>query len=422
MSANLRALLSTELNRPVAWAVLLRGIGMVMGYGLILLLGLSMSPTEIGWIGLGLALIGLFTSIAGCGQPLAVLRFMGDAPGLTLMGGSHAAERSRLLVVRGAVVAALVTAAGGEIATLLGLGTAPAGFYAFVAAAGAASTILEWRSAVLRASRRLVAALVSRDILWRLIMLAILFVALGSGFGLSVSLVLVTMATALGLSAWTMRLPVGFAPDGARNAAGEADFWPLSRSVWISTVAAAFGAQAGILVIGMVLTVEKAGLFLLIDRTAMLLTLILAAITAAATPRMATLWARRDHARLRAAFATSCLYGGAAAGAGFILLAAFGEHLLAAISQDFAQGYAPLLVLAFAQLVNAATGPAGALLMVTGHEHLAMRLSLLFNVSALILAAAAGFTFGIMGLALAQACIITLRCLVTFACCLHCWN
>lgn len=103
-------------------------------------------------------------------------------------------------------------------------------------------------------------------------------------------------------------------------------------------------------------------------RTALITTFILVAVNGIAAPRFAVLFANGDRialARLArgAAFLTTLLTTPI-----LLLFVLWPSGVLHLFGQDFADGATALMILAAGQFVNAATGPVGYLLVMTGHE------------------------------------------------------
>lgn len=91
-------------------------------------------------------------------------------------------------------------------------------------------------------------------------------------------------------------------------------------------------------------------------------------------PRMAHLFAAGDLAALRTYYLRLQALGAASAGAVALILVIFGQWIIHRLfGAEYAGAYAPMVVLAFGFLGNAAFGPAGTLLLMTGQERQAGR-------------------------------------------------
>lgn len=103
-------------------------------------------------------------------------------------------------------------------------------------------------------------------------------------------------------------------------------------------------------------------------------------------PRLARLFAAGDRQGLRTYYSRLQLLSLLSAGAVTLGLAAFGRMAIPILfGAEYADAYVPMVILSLGWLGNAAFGPAGTLLLMTGHEKLAARwfwVSLTLNIAA----------------------------------------
>jgi len=86
---------------------------------------------------------------------------------------------------------------------------------------------------------------------------------------------------------------------------------------------------------------------------------------------------RSQHSKLQNIIRSFATLGAIASGSLFLIFLFFGEQLLAIVFGDFYREAAPLLlVLALGQTFNILTGPHGALLRMTDHQHMLFRINL----------------------------------------------
>jgi O-antigen/teichoic acid export membrane protein len=127
----------------------------------------------------------------------------------------------------------------------------------------------------------------------------------------------------------------------------------------------------------------EAGRYNLAHRFAAQLGLIMLVVAAITAPRFAAHFARDEAGELRRLVGRSTrvlILLGAPAGA---LLLAWGETLLGWFGDDFVDANHALQMLVLGQLINLATGPAGYLLAMTGHER-ALRNTLLVTLALML--------------------------------------
>ncbi|OGL42966.1 MAG: hypothetical protein A2042_03140 [Candidatus Schekmanbacteria bacterium GWA2_38_11] len=127
-------------------------------------------------------------------------------------------------------------------------------------------------------------------------------------------------------------------------------------------------AQADIIILGAIKGAEVAGIYAVANRGAGLITFVLIAVNAALAPTIASLYAAGDMRRLQEVITKSAriiLLISLPIGLSLIL---FGQWFLLLFGHGFIKGITALSILSIGQIVNAATGSVGILLVMTGYE------------------------------------------------------
>lgn len=126
--------------------------------------------------------------------------------------------------------------------------------------------------------------------------------------------------------------------------------------------------QADILMVGMFLGAKQAGIYSAATKTALLASFVLTAVNSAVAPMISTYHAKGDKAALQKLIysATSWMFWPSLAAG--VFLAALSPFIMSLFGADFAAGRWPLIILAFAQVINASIGPVGFLISLTGHQ------------------------------------------------------
>jgi len=133
-------------------------------------------------------------------------------------------------------------------------------------------------------------------------------------------------------------------------------------------------AQVDTQIIGWFGDEATVGRYRIAVQLAALATLGLTVLIRFAAPRIARLFASGDLAALRAYYRKLQAFSALSAGLVTLGLAAFGSWVIPAMfGAEYADAYVPLVILSLGQLGNAAFGPAGTLLLMTGDERLAAR-------------------------------------------------
>ncbi len=418
--SSLRALVRAGLSRSAL------SLGIKVGtagltYLTYVILSRTMGGDAYGYFAFGLSLATVLSIGACMGQQTAILRYWPEHEGAgrpdlarEALGGGGA-----LVIVAALGLAGAVSVA----AALVGL-AAPQPVLHIVAAALLIipMALSEYWSSALRAQGSVLTALMPRDIGWRLaVPLVVVLLALG-GLSLSGAAALLVTAlllfAALGLQALVaLRRRYRLAPDFKALR----PYWQRrgkpSRWFLMGTVVDSAALNLDTIFIGLLVAPVAAGIYFNAFRTAGLLTLFTFAITLVVAPMLS----KHYHAgEMRQAQAITAL----CAWAGFLFSLAiflgfvfFGGAILSLFGQDDASGPLILVLLAFGLLVEAATGPARIVMMMTGHERDYVRLFGLIVIVGLIVEIAVIPSGGIVaaaavnGLARAVAQVaLTIRC------------
>lgn len=197
--------------------------------------------------------------------------------------------------------------------------------------------------------------------------------AFGHRLDTSMALALTTAATVfvIGLQAWRFRRALGPIVLSARSV--------YERRIWIKAalpllLVSGFVVilqQADIVMVGAILGDRAAGLYGAAAKTASLVGLILIAVNAIGAPTLSVLFAQDRHKDLQElasaiaawAFWPSCLLS--------IILATCAPLVLTTFGPAFASAEWPLRVLLVGQIVNAAAGSVGWLMLLSGRQNVA---------------------------------------------------
>jgi O-antigen/teichoic acid export membrane protein len=126
--------------------------------------------------------------------------------------------------------------------------------------------------------------------------------------------------------------------------------------------------NADILLLGAIVGSEAAGIYKVATRGADLVMYSAFVINVPLAPIIAKLHAAGDRERLRRAIRLSTRVAALIALPVATGLVFFGDRFLALFGEGFQRGRSALAILSISQLVNAATGPVGSIMVMTGHE------------------------------------------------------
>lgn len=240
-----------------------------------------------------------------------------------------------------------------------------------------------------------------------LLRLALSGALLAAGFGLRGTLVALAVSSWIGAAAavaWLARL-VGRARGG--SSAVVVDAGPLLRYsavAWVASLASTGLIWADTIILGVVATSSSVGVYNASARLVTLAVFVVNPINAAFAPRIANLFARNELGLLREIYtvATSWIVR-LSLPAFAILLVLPGSLLGLFFGPSYGAGATVVVILALGQLCNAATGPCGMVINMSGRN----RLNLIDNVMVLVLNIGLNLVlipiWGISGAALAWA-------------------
>ncbi|QKE85799.1 oligosaccharide flippase family protein [Arthrobacter sp. NEB 688] len=150
---------------------------------------------------------------------------------------------------------------------------------------------------------------------------------------------------------------------------------------WGSTLATTGLVWTDTLILGHLASAEDVGTYTVATRLVGLAIFVLNPINSAFVPSVARLHHLGDRAGVDVAYGAANRWIIRLSAPAFVLLLVFPDDLLGMFSGGYASAAAVTVVLAVGQLANAAAGPCGSVLNMTGH----VRLSLADNVAALVL-------------------------------------
>lgn len=244
-----------------------------------------------------------------------------------------------------------------------------------------------------------------------LLRLALSGALLATGFGLRGTLVALAVSSWVGAAAaalWLHRLVRR--SQAARSAAGPGvvveagPFLRYSMVAWVASMASTGLIWADTIILGLVVSSGVVGVYNASARLVTLAVFVVNPINAAFAPRIANLFARRELGLLREIYTVATNWIVRLSLPAFaILLVLPGSLLGLFFGPSFTSGATVVLILALGQLCNAATGPCGMVINMSGRN----RLNLIDNVMVLVLNVGLNLVliplWGINGAALAWA-------------------
>lgn len=169
------------------------------------------------------------------------------------------------------------------------------------------------------------------------------------------------------------------------------------------------------LLLGALADASTVGIYSLAMRTAQLTSFILVALNTVAAPRFATQYAQGDMEGIQRLARRSSLLMFLASTPLLLLFLVAPRFVLGFYGPEFTAGAGALMVLALGQFINAASGPVGYLLIMTGHERILQANTTIFAIINLVLNYALILQLGMVGAAIATATSVALMNITSIA-------
>lgn len=382
---SLAAWLRTILLDDEEFAIVLRGAGLALairvlagaiGYASLILLARWMGYAEYGYYNFAIAWMMLLAYPATLGLPGAAVRFVAQYTAADdwqhVVG--FLGKSSWLAVANGVVVALLAILVVLYLKVYLDPGYIVPTIAALAGMPIVALSIV--RSEVIRGLGLLVLAWspfrLGQPLLLLLFAAATIFIAqkLSATIVIGASVLAYTIMILSQHSVLRARLGTGLSVEPKTKTR----LWvgTALSFVWIYVAINVLG-QSPVIMIGFLLNPQDVAVYSAAAATAGIISSLMEATNALSAPRFAALHARKRLGELQSLFINVVRWTFWPSLMVAVILFTFGPIILRLFGPEFEQGYRLLIILTIGQLVNAAAGPAGALLRMTGHQALAAR-------------------------------------------------
>jgi O-antigen/teichoic acid export membrane protein len=371
-----KAIKSPALNRFAGEAGLvmaLRIFAAVMSYLGVVLLARWLSLSDFGNYGAIMSAVGIGAVAVQFGSTLTIIRFLGEYEVQEQHGKSHGVIR---YAERGVLLISLLVmfAIGGAFAFSAWRGTFPSG-YMWLAGVLLlpAFALTDVQSAIMRSFCQILPALLPKDVLWRACLPLIgfaLFLLVPEEDRLPLLLVLSAVMLTL-FALWQHRYLRRSLPGAIREAFPVYDprtWWATSLPIWLMLISRMSFRTLDVIFVGLLLSPSAAGIYFAASRTSELLGFVLSSLNLVVGPNISKLYAADKKEELTQYLAVASIVIFVPALALFLACALFPNTILSIFGGEFVNGKRVLIIMAFGQLFNAATGSVGVMLNMTGHE------------------------------------------------------
>ena len=220
---------------------------------------------------------------------------------------------------------------------------------------------------------------------------------------------LVANLVVFAVSHWLWRRTVPRQQPAAAQPIGWRRLLATALPMYGSAMADVVMTFSDVLILGLFVSATEVGVYTAAARTALLTRFLLLANSAVAAPRFAALHAAQDHAGLSRLAVRSTLLTTVSSVPLLLIFLIFPEQILSLFGPQFEAGAPVLMVLTLGQFVNAATGPVGYLLNMSGFHRIEGRIAVVGAVLTAALCFALIPIWGVLGAAAANA-IATASC------------
>jgi O-antigen/teichoic acid export membrane protein len=380
-------------------------VGLVIATGLqfamLLVLARALGQGDAGVFFQGFSALRLLTVVAAIGLDVTLVRYVA----VHRARGEHDEARAAVRV------ATLIAAAASLVTTVAVFALAPplaAAFdspdLAYVMRVMVLSVPLVTLQAVLigatRGTGSMRAYVVVDQVLDGAVRLAGVAIGVWLGYGLHGAVWGYTIASVV-LTAAAAISATGLLRGDSRARSGQlAELMRFTSLQWGAIMAGVGLLWADTLLLGLWRSDEDVAVYSFATRTVVAGMVFILPIGVAFQPMIARLYAARDHARLAAMYSFATKWSTLAACPPLLFLALFATPVMVLLyDRSYADGAWPLALLALGQMANAATGPCGHLVTMTGRSDLVLKNSVAALILRIVLSVALIPPFGLIGAA-----------------------
>ena len=151
---------------------------------------------------------------------------------------------------------------------------------------------------------------------------------------------------------------------------------PLAVSNLFGVVA----PRSDILILGYWANTQEVGIYLAAFQTAAIMSLVLGAFITGSAPIISRAWSQQDRSRMRETYQALSRLSITASLPIFCCFMVFAGEILDLFGSEFRAGATALMLLAFGQVFNTATGSANTVLLMSGHSRLVMTNTIIMGV------------------------------------------
>ncbi|WP_246668321.1 oligosaccharide flippase family protein [Bradyrhizobium elkanii] len=273
--------------------------------------------------------------------------------------------------------------------------------------------LIEMQGSLGRALGSVNLALVTKDVLWRLLIIllgAVLFATYGHPLPAQDILMIATAVLVVLIPAqngYLRRLADGynvFTVAVKRSNDRISDILSTSGPFWVTSITSVIGGTIDVIIVSVMVGPEAGGYYYAATRIAFLLDFFLATFCVPAAPLMARLFDENRHAEITRITSGASLAAFVAVLGCVATLAVAGDLALMTFGAAFTRAYSVLMVLAIGLSISTYFGIGAIALNMTGHQRAAMQIVVTTWAVGLLAIIGATWAFGALGTAIAGSC------------------
>jgi O-antigen/teichoic acid export membrane protein len=357
-----------DVTSGVVGTIVLQFGGGVVAFAMFSLAARGFSSADFGHLAMWLSICQMGSVLAILGQEMFVLRSLNE---YSVAGRPDLAKGA--LVVSLSIVCTVPIA----IAVILGsIGTLALGENGALMAAAALFLVLGSTIALCSHIARYCVGIIladgMRELFWRFLVVATLSTIASLHIAIRIDQFFLLASASIGIALLLQILAIGRAmPDSIRNARPSfriREWSMISARFWASTVLETINQYFDVVIIYWLLDPVAAGAYFVASRLANMFATVLAAVHNYATRRIPALYFAGKSDDLNHTLTLMAEVVLLCVACGFAVIAFGAEPILGLFGQAFIAQKWTLIILASGTALYAAGGPAGAILMIAGHE------------------------------------------------------
>ena len=355
-----------DVTRGVAGTILLKVGSGGLAFALFSLAARTMSPEAFGVFAAWLCVAQIGSVVGLVGQELVLVRFLNE---YQVQQRTDLTKGVLFFSLKTAGIATLVAVAA--IAAMAGIKGETAWLILAVACFMSVNSGLMLGSQIARSLVSILMGEGNREFFWRIVVVLFLAGVLFANGRLTPTELFTVMAAAMSVGLMVQGCSIAAAlPDLREVAAGsEAKRWKASGlQFWYASILEAANQYFDVILIYWMLDAATAGIYFAASRLANLFAMLSAALYTFAARRLPALYFSKNHQEFKDTLGLMAEVTALCVASGLLLIWVGAPHLLGLFGPAFEAQQWTLIVLALGTAFQAAGGPAGAILQLTGHE------------------------------------------------------